>query len=55
MSELVRDQAAEALAELLRLPGYMVPSRIHVLASLPKTSTGKIARAELPDLVLAAR
>jgi len=38
-----------------RLPGYMVPSRIHVLASLPKTSTGKIARAELPDLVLAAR
>src|SRR5207302_310685 len=38
-----------------RLPGYMVPSRIHVLASLPKTSTGKIARAELPDLVLATR
>jgi acyl-coenzyme A synthetase/AMP-(fatty) acid ligase len=38
-----------------RLPGYMVPSRIHVVASLPKTSTGKIARAELPDLVLAAR
>jgi amino acid adenylation domain-containing protein len=38
-----------------RLPSYMVPSRIHVVASLPKTSTGKIARAELPDLVLAAR
>jgi L-proline---[L-prolyl-carrier protein] ligase len=38
-----------------RLPSYMVPSRIHVVASLPKTSTGKIARAELPDLVPAAR
>lgn len=35
-----------------RLPAYMVPSRVHVLAKLPKTSTGKIARAELPDLVL---
>jgi L-proline---[L-prolyl-carrier protein] ligase len=38
-----------------RLPSYMVPGRIHIVASLPKTSTGKIARAELADLVLAAR
>jgi acyl-coenzyme A synthetase/AMP-(fatty) acid ligase len=38
-----------------RLPGYMVPSRVHLLTKLPKTSTGKIARAELPELVLGAR
>jgi amino acid adenylation domain-containing protein len=34
-----------------RLPSYMVPSRVHVLATLPKTTTGKIARAELGDFV----
>lgn len=34
-----------------RLPGYMVPGRVHVLAELPRTSTGKIARQRLPDLI----
>jgi acyl-coenzyme A synthetase/AMP-(fatty) acid ligase len=34
-----------------RLPAYMVPGRVHVVANLPKTNTGKIARAELPGLV----
>jgi acyl-coenzyme A synthetase/AMP-(fatty) acid ligase len=32
-----------------RLPSYMVPSRIHLRDSLPLTSTGKVARAELTD------
>ncbi|WNV85127.1 AMP-binding protein [Umezawaea sp. Da 62-37] len=34
-----------------RLPGYMVPGAVHVVADLPRTSTGKVARAELPALV----
>jgi len=34
-----------------RLPGYMVPGRVHVLAALPRTSTGKVARQQLPDLI----
>ncbi len=34
-----------------RLPGYMVPGRVHVLAELPRTGTGKIARQRLPGLI----
>ncbi|GHH39986.1 amino acid adenylation domain-containing protein [Lentzea cavernae] len=34
-----------------RLPGYMVPGAVHVVPDLPRTSTGKVARAELPALV----
>ncbi|MEH0935381.1 amino acid adenylation domain-containing protein [Micromonospora psammae] len=34
-----------------RLPHYMVPGAVHVVPALPRTSTGKIARAELLDLV----
>jgi L-proline---[L-prolyl-carrier protein] ligase len=38
-----------------RLPGYMVPGRVHVVADLPRTSTGKVARARLPELIAAGR
>lgn len=34
-----------------RLPGYMVPGVVHVVPDLPRTSTGKVARADLPALV----
>ncbi|SES16968.1 amino acid adenylation domain-containing protein [Lentzea albida] len=34
-----------------RLPGYMVPGAVHVVPDLPRTSTGKVARADLPALV----
>jgi acyl-CoA synthetase (AMP-forming)/AMP-acid ligase II len=34
-----------------RLPGYMVPGAAHVVPDLPRTSTGKVARADLPALV----
>ncbi|MDG4795683.1 amino acid adenylation domain-containing protein [Micromonospora sp. WMMD1082] len=34
-----------------RLPHYMVPGAVHLVPELPHTSTGKIARAELLDLV----
>lgn len=34
-----------------RLPGYMVPGQVHLVAHLPRTSTGKIARASLPELI----
>jgi L-proline---[L-prolyl-carrier protein] ligase len=34
-----------------RLPGYMVPGRVHVLGGLPRTSTGKLARRLLPGLI----
>jgi L-proline---[L-prolyl-carrier protein] ligase len=37
-----------------RLPGYMVPGRVHLVADLPRTSTGKIARARLPELIAAS-
>ncbi|MBO4204635.1 amino acid adenylation domain-containing protein [Micromonospora echinofusca] len=47
---------AELVAELLRhcrerLPGYMVPGAVRVVSALPRTSTGKIARARLADLL----
>lgn len=35
-----------------RLPAYMVPASVHVLPELPRTSTGKVARADLLRLVL---
>ncbi|MET0135817.1 MAG: amino acid adenylation domain-containing protein [Kibdelosporangium sp.] len=34
-----------------RLPAYMVPGDIQLVTDLPRTSTGKVARAELPALV----
>jgi L-proline---[L-prolyl-carrier protein] ligase len=34
-----------------RLPAYMVPGRVHVLREMPRTSTGKIARRLLTDLI----
>jgi thioesterase domain-containing protein/acyl carrier protein len=37
-----------------QLPGYMVPSAVHVLPSLPLTPNGKIDRAALPDVVAPA-
>jgi L-proline---[L-prolyl-carrier protein] ligase len=37
-----------------RLPGYMVPGQLHLVGDLPRTSTGKLARAELGGLVGAA-
>jgi amino acid adenylation domain-containing protein len=44
--------AAEVVAHCrTRLPGYMVPGAVHVVTDLPRTSTGKVARAELPALV----
>lgn len=51
------EPAAGGLAELVishcrgRLPGYMVPGRVHLVPELPRTSTGKIARAQLPELI----
>jgi len=36
-----------------QLPGYMVPGRVHLVADLPHTSTGKIARTRLPELIKA--
>lgn len=54
-----REPAAGRLAELLishcrvRLPGYMVPGQVHLVPDLPRTSTGKIARAQLPELIAA--
>jgi L-proline---[L-prolyl-carrier protein] ligase len=35
-----------------RLPAYMVPATVRVLPDLPRTSTGKVARADLLNLVL---
>jgi acyl-coenzyme A synthetase/AMP-(fatty) acid ligase len=32
-------------------PGYLVPGAVHVCADLPRTSTGKVARAALYELV----
>jgi L-proline---[L-prolyl-carrier protein] ligase len=34
-----------------RLPAYMVPSQIHMRADLPTTSTGKVSRRALTDLL----
>lgn len=34
-----------------RLPGYMVPGHVHLVTRLPRTSTGKIARARLGELI----
>ena len=50
------DRAAPSAAEVVahcraHLPGYMVPGAVHVVADLPRTSTGKVARAALPALV----
>lgn len=50
------DRAALTGADVLahcraRLPGYMVPGAAHVVPDLPRTSTGKVARADLPALV----
>lgn len=43
-----RALAADLLAHCRsRLPAYMVPGDVHVVADLPRTSTGKIARTEL--------
>jgi amino acid adenylation domain-containing protein len=36
-----------------RLPGYMVPGQIHVVPDVPHTGTGKVARAQLAELVTA--
>lgn len=52
------DARAVAVTELIahcrtRLPGYMVPAHVHLVTDLPRTSTGKVARAELPSLVTA--
>jgi acyl-coenzyme A synthetase/AMP-(fatty) acid ligase len=38
-----------------RLPGYMVPGQVHLVADLPRTSTGKIARNRLPELITSAQ
>jgi amino acid adenylation domain-containing protein len=35
-----------------QLPAHMVPASVRVLADLPRTSTGKIARAALLDLIV---
>ena len=49
--------ADDGLAEALtahcrgRLPGYIVPGHVHVVSDLPHTSTGKVARARLSELV----
>jgi L-proline---[L-prolyl-carrier protein] ligase len=34
-----------------RLPAYMVPGQVHVVDDLPRTSTGKISRRLLADLI----
>jgi amino acid adenylation domain-containing protein len=40
--------AEDVIAHCRRhLPGYMVPGKVHVVYDLPRTSTGKIARAAL--------
>lgn len=47
------DEVNERIARMLRpwlrerLAGYKVPKRFHVLATLPKTPTGKIAKSKL--------
>lgn len=46
----------ELTAQLLghcrrKLPSYMVPGHLHLAADVPHTGTGKLARAELADLV----
>ena len=45
-----REHAADALRQALRgrLPGYMIPQHIEVLASLPRLPNGKIDRQALP-------
>lgn len=52
--------AAPTVAELVahcreRLAHYMLPANLRVVADLPRTSTGKVARAALPELVTAGR
>ena len=34
-----------------RLPAYMVPGQVHVVDDMPRTSTGKISRRRLADLI----
>ncbi|HEX6871191.1 MAG TPA: amino acid adenylation domain-containing protein [Micromonosporaceae bacterium] len=50
---ITADELAERLVGYCRtrLPGYMVPEQIHVVRDLPRTSTGKIARGQLTDLL----
>ncbi|WP_433392211.1 amino acid adenylation domain-containing protein [Micromonospora sp. KLBMP9576] len=46
------DLAGQVVAECRRrLPHYMVPGTVHLVPTLPYTSTGKVARARLLDLV----
>jgi fatty-acyl-CoA synthase len=33
-----------------RIAAYKIPARIHVVASLPRTDTGKLARKRLPEI-----
>jgi acyl-CoA synthetase (AMP-forming)/AMP-acid ligase II len=36
-----------------RLPGYMVPAEVRIVADLPKGSSGKIDRSRIRDELLA--
>ncbi|WP_436536185.1 amino acid adenylation domain-containing protein [Actinoplanes sp. HUAS TT8] len=46
---------ATVLAHCRRnLPAYMVPGAVHVVADLPRTASGKIARKQLTDMVAAS-
>lgn len=49
---IVPEKGATVVAEELRrlLPAHWILDSIHVIAELPKTSTGKIARSALPSL-----